>query len=107
MKREVYNKLVRDKIPEIIDKSGKNCLIGVLNNQEYLAQLDKKLDEEISEFRQTPNVEELADIIEVIYAIASARGISSDEIESARLEKLRERGGFAKRIFLKEVSLSD
>lgn len=98
-----YNKLVRDKIPEIIEASGKTCSTEVLSDDEYLKMLDAKLDEELTEYHKDQNNEELADLIEVIYATTKARGYSLDELEKVRAEKASKRGGFEKKILLKEV----
>lgn len=103
MKKLQYNKLVRDKIPEIIDASCKTCRIEVLSDDEYLKMLDAKLDEELAEYHKDQNIEELADLIEVIYAVAKARGYTLEELEQVRAEKAAKRGGFEKRILLKEV----
>ena len=100
----IYNKLVRDKIPEIITASGKTCSTEILSADRYLEMLDKKLDEELAEYHQDPNLEELADLLEVIHAAAQARGYTLEELEQVRAEKAQKRGGFGKRIFLKEVS---
>ena len=99
----VYNKLVRDKIPEIIKNSGKKAITTVLNEEEYLTELDRKLNEECAEYQQDKSIEELADMLEVIYAITVARGYSVGELEQVRREKAEKRGGFNGRIFLKEV----
>ena len=99
-----YSKLVRDKIPEIITASGKTCSTEILPADRYLEMLDKKLDEELAEYHQDPNLEELADLLEVIHAAAQARGYTLEELEQVRAEKAQKRGGFGKRIFLKEVS---
>lgn len=66
--------------------------------------LDAKLDEELAEYHQDQNLEELADLLEVVYATAVARGYSVEELESLRKKKAAERGGFSKKILLKEVS---
>ena len=99
----VYNKLVRDKIPDIIEKSGKKAITTVLNDEEYLTELDRKLNEERTEYQQDKSIEELADMLEVIYAITVARGYSVEELERIRAEKAEKRGEFNDRIFLKEV----
>lgn len=99
-----YDKLVRDKIPEIIEASGKKCNIAILSDAEYLTMLDAKLDEELAEYHQDQNLEELADLLEVIYAAAKARGYSVEELEKLRKKKASERGAFSKKILLKEVS---
>lgn len=99
----IYNKLVRDKIPEIIEASGKSCSNEVLSDDEYLKMLDAKLDEELAEYHKDQNIEELADLIEVIYATTKARGYSLEDLEKVRAEKASKRGGFEKKILLKEV----
>ena len=100
----VYNKLVRDKIPEIIEESGKTCEIEILSDEGYLQMLDKKLDEELAEYQQEQNIEELADLLEVLYATAKARGYSIEELDHVRIEKKKARGGFEGKILLKEVA---
>lgn len=104
---KIYDKLVRDKIPEIIMKSGKTCLVEVLDNDKYVDLLDKKLFEEMLEYHQDKSVEELADIVEVIYAIAKSRGLSVEEFEKIRNKKADERGGFDKKILLKSVTYEE
>ena len=103
MKKIIYNKLVRDRIPKIIAASGKTCTTVTLSPEEYLRMLDAKLDEELAEYHQDQNIEELADLLEVIYAVAKARGCSVAELEQIRAKKATERGSFEKRILLKEV----
>ena len=98
-----YNKLVRDRIPEIIKLSGKKCSTEILSDEEYLKLVDAKLDEELSEYHKDQNIEELADLLEVIHAATLARGYSLEELEHVRAEKAAKRGGFANRILLKEV----
>ena len=99
----VYNKLVRDKVPEIIEASGKICETEILSDEEYLQMLDKKLDEELAEYHQEQNIEELADLLEVLYATAKARGYSIEELEQVRVDKKKARGGFDMKILLKSV----
>ena len=103
MKEIIYEKLVRDKIPEIIEKSGKQCEIEILSDEKYLEMIDKKLDEELAENYKDKNLEELADLLEVIYAATKARGYSIEELEKVRVEKVEKRGGFDKKILLKKV----
>ena len=98
-----YNKLVRDRIPEIISASGKTCSTSILADEEYLRLVDLKLDEELSEYHKDQNIEELADLLEVIRAAAIARGYTLEDLERVRAEKATKRGGFEKRILLKEV----
>ena len=103
MKEIIYEKLVRDKIPEIIEKSCKQCEIEILSDEKYLEMIDKKLDEELAEYHKDKNLEELADLLEVIYAATKARGYSIEELEKVRAEKAEKRGGFDKKILLKKV----
>lgn len=98
-----YNKLVRDRIPEIIENDGKTCRIEILTDEEYIKKVDAKLDEELAEYHKDHNIEELADLMEVIYAAVIARGYSVEELEAARQKKVQKRGAFAKKILLKEV----
>jgi len=100
----IYNKAIRDKIPEIITESGGNYDIKALSDEEFLIELDKKLDEELKEYQQSESVEELADITEVIQRIAKLRGVSSEEFEKIRLEKVKKRGGFDKNLFLIDIN---
>ena len=99
-----FNKLVRDKIPEIIEVSGKICETEILSEEEYLKMVDAKLDEELAEYHKDQNIEELADLLEVIYAAAKARGYTLEQLERVRKEKAEKRGGFEKRILLKSVT---
>ena len=103
MKTIVYNKLVRDKIPEIIEKDGKTCTCSILSDEEYLKKLDEKLGEELAEYQESKSMEELADLLEVMRAVAVARGSSIEEVEKIRQEKARKRGGFEKKILLEKV----
>lgn len=96
----VHNKLVRDKIPEIIEKSGKTAHCRILNDEEYLTELDRKLNEECAEYQADKTIEELADMLEVMYAIAEARGYSVSELERVRAEKAEKRGDFKDCIYL-------
>ena len=104
MKSIKYDKLVRDRIPEIIEKSGKSCEIQVLNEQDYLKMLDKKLDEELLEYRKDKTVEELADLLEVIYALAKTHGVTKEQLEDLRDQKAQKRGAFDNKILLKSVT---
>ena len=102
-----YNKLIRDRIPEIIEASGKRCVCSTLSDEEYLAKLDAKLNEELSEYQESKSMEELADLLEVIRTVAAARGSSMEEVESIRRDKAEKRGGFEKKILLTEVTTDD
>jgi len=103
MGETIYNKLVRDKIPEIILESGRKCETEILNEEFFIKMLDKKLDEELEEYHRDHSPEELADLLEVIYATAEARGCTAAQLEEIRNKKVEERGGFANRILLKRV----
>ena len=96
-----YNKLVRDKIPEIIESQGKRCKVYVAVNEDYQQRLKDKLQEEVQEFLKDPCVEELADIEEVLLSIAE---INRWDISGARIAKNFTRGGFWRRYVLQEVS---
>lgn len=98
-----YSKLVRDRIPEIIEASGKTCVTETLSDDEYLRMIDAKLDEELAEYHKDQNVEELADLLEVIYAAAKARGYTLEQLEDVRAQKAVKRGAFEKKILLKSV----
>lgn len=95
-----YYKLVRDKIPEMIQRQGERPAFIALPDDRYIDELDKKLMEEAEEYQQSKELEELADILEVIYAICDARGYSLEELNSVREEKRHLRGGFSKKYFL-------
>ena len=99
-----YRKLVRDRIPEIIESSGKTCVTEILPDDEYLRMIDTKLDEELAEYHKDQNIEELADLMEVIYAAAIARGYTIEQLEKVRAEKAEKRGGFQKKKLLLEVT---
>jgi len=98
-----YNKLVRDKIPQIIEKSGKTPITHNAGGKEYWKKLKEKLSEEVCEFIEKGDEEELADILEVIDAICEFRPFDKQKIKSLRRKKLVGRGGFRKKIILDEV----
>ena len=104
MATKTYNKLVRDLIPDIIEASGGRCQTRILADEEYLEMLDTKLDEELAEYHQDQNIEELADLMELVRSAAIARGYTIDELEAVRQKKAEKRGGFEKKIFLIDVS---
>ena len=101
--RKKYNKLVRDRIPEIIENSGKRSLYRIMSDDEYIQMLDAKLDEELREYQQDKSVEELADLLEVIFAVAKAKGYSQSDLEAIRKQKAEKRGGFERKLLLTEV----
>ena len=99
-----YHKLVRDKIPQIIQATGKTCRTEVLNDETYLQLLDEKLGEELAEYQESKSLEELADLLEVMEAVVAARGYTWEQLETIKAEKKAARGGFADKILLLEVS---
>ena len=96
----IYNKLVRDRIPEIIASHGEQANTRILNDSEYRIHLENKLDEEVREYHESKSLEELTDILEVVFALAEAGGHTNDELLTSYRAKHDERGGFSKRIFL-------
>jgi len=104
MAEKFYGKLVRDNIPEIILKNGVTPHMRTLEDNEYHDNLIKKLYEEIEEYKDSRQVEEIADIFEVLYAILACEGVSNGEIDEIRLAKREINGGFEKRMFLESVS---
>ena len=103
MQKKSYHKLVRDRIPEIIEADGKTCVWETLSDEDYLRLLDEKLNEELAEYQQSKSLEELADLLEVLGAVVTARGYTWNQLTALRKEKREQRGGFEKRILLKEV----
>lgn len=99
-----YHKLIRDKIPEIIERSGKICRTEILDDADYLKLLDEKLTEELSEYQESKSLEELADLLEVMEAVVTARGYSWEQLQTVKAEKKAARGGFAEKLLLREVS---
>lgn len=106
-KVKVYNKLVRDRIPEIIRASGAKCTTETLSHERYIAMLDAKLQEELSEYQESKSLEELADLLEVMGAVVKARGNTWEQLRQVRMKKREERGGFEQRILLKEVEVPE
>ena len=98
-----YHKLVRDRIPEIIEADGKACTWETLSQEEYLSLLDEKLNEELAEYQESKSLEELADLLEVMQAVVRARGWTLEQLEQLRADKAARRGGFEKRILLTSV----
>ena len=98
-----YKKLVRDKIPQIIKSNGEEPKTRILDDEEYLKELNIKLTEEVKEYLEDGNVEELADIVEVIYGILDAKKVTLEEFENIRKSKVEKRGAFKEKIFLDYV----
>ena len=98
-----YDKLVRDLIPEIINNTGKKCDFETVHNNELTDRLEEKLKEEVNEYIEDKNIEELADIMEVLFGLAKNMGYTEEELIHTRNEKLKERGGFKNGLVLKRV----
>ncbi len=96
------SKLIRDKIPEIIKAKGNTCDVYVAEEAEYRERLAAKLREEVEEFLEEEAIEELADVLEVVHALVRAQGSTLEELEAIRSQKKHERGGFEKRLVLKQ-----
>lgn len=102
---KIYNKLVRDKIPEIIaGDNGKTCVTRIMEDEEYSESLNRKMQEELNEYLESGEIEELADLEEVLRAILDVKGVSYEEFEKIRNRKAEKRGAFQKKIFLESVS---
>ena len=100
---KVYDKLVRDRIPEIIENSGNHCEVEIVNDEVALEYLYKKLNEEVEELLEDKNLEEIADVFEVLFAIGKKYGYSEEDILSRRAEKKFKSGGFEDNIVLKKT----
>jgi predicted house-cleaning noncanonical NTP pyrophosphatase (MazG superfamily) len=100
---KIYNKLVRDKIPAIIKESGATPKTKILSGKEYFHALKRKLYEEMNEFNDSYDVEELVDILEVVYALSDFLNVDHGDLYKIRSKKLHERGGFYDKILLVSV----
>lgn len=100
---KTYNKLVRDKIPEIIKADGRECDTLIASKEEKYKLLEAKLQEEVNEFLEDRNIEELADVMEVLFGLADSLDYSEEELLKVRDKKREERGGFKRGIVLKSV----
>jgi len=103
IKVKVYNKLVRDLIPQIIEKSGSKFDTHIAEKEEYVKLLEEKLKEEVNEYLEDKNLEELADVLEVLVGLAGTLGYTEEELFEKRLQKKEERGGFEDRIVLERT----
>lgn len=103
----VYNKLVRDKIPQIIKRAGKKPIIRTLSDDELPLYLEMKLEEEVKEYRESKNPEELADILEVIVSLAKTQGLDLADIVGLQIDKRFKNGGFNDKILLIETEAQD
>ncbi|HFF3188942.1 TPA: phosphoribosyl-ATP pyrophosphohydrolase [Bacillus cereus] len=103
-----YNKLIRNKIPQIIKSNGKTPTTRILNEDEYIEELCKKTQEELTEYLEADTkehkLEELSDLLELINTLAEHEGTTLEEINNIRKKKAEERGGFSDRVFLIEVT---
>ncbi len=99
-----YNKLIRDKMPAIMKKDGKTVKTHRAEDKEYYQKLKAKLIEESSEYSHDESTEELADVLEVVYALLEFKGVGRSEIELIREKKASERGTFRDRLVLDEVT---
>jgi predicted house-cleaning noncanonical NTP pyrophosphatase (MazG superfamily) len=107
MEEKQYNKLVRDNIPDIIKNDGNIPVIRILDNNEYIACLHQKLQEEVAEYLKDNNLEELCDVLEVLEAIASAMAFSNDDIERTKRKKAEKNGAFKDKILLEKVIVNN
>lgn len=103
----VYDKLVRDKIPENIRKSGNECEVEIVDDATALEYLYKKLQEEVDELLADKNLEEIADVAEVLFSIAKKNGYSEEDVMNKRKEKLEKAGGFEDNIILKKTFINN
>lgn len=103
----IYNKLVRDRIPEIINNTGKKFSTKILNEDEYIKELKMKSFEELQEYVDAETsedaIEELADVLQIIHALAVYHGSSIEEVERVRIQKAEKRGEFKEKLFLIEI----
>jgi predicted house-cleaning noncanonical NTP pyrophosphatase (MazG superfamily) len=97
-----YNKLVRDKIPEIIESGGEKCVAHIATPEEYRTKLFEKVVEEATELSNDKNIKEVADVLEVLDAIIELEKYDKEEIQKIKKERREERGGFQKRVILDE-----
>ena len=98
-----YDKIVRDNIPTIRGKNGRKGEIEIVSDEEALSYLYMKLTEEVNEFLESKDIHEMADIIEVLYAICDKRKMTRDMLETKRQQKEKENGDFENNIILKKV----
>lgn len=100
--RVKFTKLVRDKIPDIIRSKGREPVMHVATEEEYHEKLNQKLQEEVNEYLHGEKAEELADILEVVEALAAEKHVTMDELAAIKKKKFEERGGFAQKIILEQ-----
>lgn len=100
---KTYNKLVRDKIPELMLKEHKLPTTRILNDGEYIQELNKKLEDEVKVYLENENIEEMVDILEVIRAILEFKGSTFEELEEKRIKKANKKGTFKEKVYLEKV----
>lgn len=100
---EEYHKLIRDKIPDVVRNDGRTPHTHTATGSELESALWKKLDEEVAEFQESKNPEELADILEVVYALSNFYNVRPNELEKMRQKKYEERGGFYLGLILEKI----
>jgi len=103
MSEKIYNKLVRDDIPKVIEASNKKYETEIVKGEELSKLLNEKLKEEVNEYLESYDIEELADILEVIHGILHNKGVTLEELEAIRIKKKEERGGFLEGVKLLKV----
>jgi len=104
--QQIYNKLVRDNIPEIIENNGETPITRILTDEEYKLELEKKLYEEYNEVLEASGkdrIEELADMLEIIIALSKLENSNLDEVIEVSKQKVIKRGAFDKKIYLEKV----
>lgn len=101
--KTTYNKLVRDKVPQLIEESGRTHKSRILNDDEYFKALIDKVIEEIEEYRESGNEEELADVFEVLDSLVKFKDYEPMHIDYLKMKKKEKRGTFDGRVFLEEV----
>ena len=99
----LYNKLIRDKIPEIIENAGKEYEIHRADEQEYIEKLLLKVEEELAEFKEEPSIAEMADLFEVLDSVINYYDFDKQKIKNYQKKKRKERGGFEKQLILDKV----
>lgn len=100
---EEFDKLVRDKIPEVIEEKGEEPTIHLADDDEYSERLAEKLDEEVTEYLESREISELVDVLEVVHAIRKDRGVTVEELRDKRTQKAKQRGRFCEGIVLERV----
>ncbi|WP_440954533.1 phosphoribosyl-ATP pyrophosphohydrolase [Methanosarcina sp. Mfa9] len=96
-------KAIRDRVTEIIKNSGRECISKTLTDSEFLPELEKRLSEELDEYLESKDPEELVDLLEVIFRITELKGFSKEELEAIRVKKKEKSGGLEKNLFLQNV----